>query len=127
MHNLSTERARRRLRRAVLTALLFGAVTACGVDAPDPGPRFDDETTGGTVRDLTCMKHQAQPPGARYTDDTTRRTDETLALLRYYTANGAKPYCDGAGPTGIDRQWVDIYVSLGADRKNVAALLDDEG
>lgn len=125
MHNLSTERARRRLRRAVLTALLFGAVAAC--TAPDPGRRFDDETTGGAVRELTCMKHQPQPPGTRYTDDTTRRTGETLALLRYYTANGAKPYCDGHGPTDIDRQWVDIYVSLGADRKNVAALLGDEG
>lgn len=120
MHNLSTERARRRLRRAVVTALLFGAVAACGV--ADPGPRFDDETTGG---DLVCMKHQPQPPGTRYTDDTARRTGETLALLRYYTANGAKPYCDGDGPTDVDRQWVDIYVSLGADRKNVAALLDD--
>lgn len=124
MHNLSTERARRRLRRAVLTALLFGTVAACGVAAPDPGPRFDDETTGG---DLVCMKHQPRPPGARYTDDTARRTDQTLALLRYYTANGAKPYCDDNGPTDIDRQWVDIYVSLGADRKNVAALLDDDG
>lgn len=119
MHNLSTER----LRRAVLTALLFGAVAACSVAAPDPGPRFDDEA----ARDLTCMKHQPQPPGARYTDDTAKRTGETFALLRYYTANGAKPYCDGNGPTDVDRQWVDIYVSLGADRKNVAALLDDEG
>ena len=98
-------------------------VAACSVAAPDPGPRFDDET----ARDLTCMKHQQQPPGTRYTDDTARRTDETLALLRYYTANGAKPYCDGNGPTDVDRQWVDLYVHLGADRKNVATLLDDEG
>jgi hypothetical protein len=114
---------RNRLRAVVVTTLLLGAV-ACTGAAPDPGPRFDDETTG-VVRDLTCMKHQPQPPGTRYTDDTRRRTGETLALLRYYTANGAKPYCDGHGPTDIDRRWVDIYVRLGADRKNVAALLDD--
>jgi hypothetical protein len=126
MHNLSTERAQRRLRHTVLTALLFGAVTACAVDAPDPGPSFDDETTGGVARDLTCMKHQSQPPGIRYTDHTARRTDKNLALLRYYTANSAKPYCDGHGPTDIDRQWLGIYVGLGADRKNVAALLDDK-
>jgi hypothetical protein len=125
MHDLSTERHRHRLRRTVLTALLCGVVAACGAD-PDPGPRFDDETTNGAVRDLTCMKHQPQPPGARYTDDPARRTAETLGLLRYYTANGAKPYCDGQGPTDVDRQWVDVYVNLGADRKNVAALLGDE-
>jgi hypothetical protein len=125
LHTLSTERARHRLRRAVLTTLLSGAVGACSVVAPDPGPRFDDETTAAAVHDLTCMKHQPQPPGTRYTDDTARRTDETLALLRYYTANGALPYCDGNGPTDIDRQWVDLYVRLGADRKNVAALLDE--
>lgn len=126
MHDLSTERPRRRLRRTVLTALLSGVVVACGVPTPDPGPRFDEETTGGAARDLTCMKHQPQPPGARYTDDTARGTAETLGLLRYYTANGAKPYCDGKGPTDIDRQWVEVYVDLGADRTNVAALLGDE-
>jgi hypothetical protein len=124
MHN---QPARYRLRGVIVSALLLGAVTtACTDTAPDPGPRFDDETTDGAVRDLTCMKHQPQSPGTRYTDDTQRRTDETLALLRYYTTNGAKPYCDDAGPTNIDRQWVDIYVRLGADRKNVATLLDNE-
>lgn len=126
MHDLSTERPRHRLRGTVLAALLGGVVAACGVAAPDSGPRFDDETTNGAVRDLTCMKHQPQPPGARYTDDTARRTDESMGVLRYYTANGAKPYCDGQGPTDIDREWVEVYVELGADRKNVAALLGDE-
>ena len=103
--------------------LLFGTV-ACGGTAPEPGPRFDDETTGGVVTELSCLKHQPQPPGPRYTDDTSRRTDETLAVLRYYTANGGKPYCGGGGPSAADRQWVEFYVRLGADRKNVAALLD---
>jgi hypothetical protein len=115
-----------RLLGIVLGALLVGAV-ACTEAAPDPGPRFDDETTSGAARELTCMKHQPQPPGARYTDDARRRTDETLAVLRYYTANGGKPYCDGAGPTDVDRRWIDLYVRLGADRKNVAALLDEDG
>lgn len=110
-----------------LTAVLIGAlllVTACAEPAPDPGPRFDDETTGGVARELTCMKHQQAPPGTRYTDNKLRRTEETLALLRYYTANGGKPYCDGKKPTDTDRRWVDLYVRLGADRKNVAPLLD---
>jgi hypothetical protein len=110
---------------AFLCAVLCAA--ACATPPPDPGPRFADETTGGEVRELTCMAHQPRPPGTRYTDAALRRTGETLALLRYYTANGAKPYCDGAGPTGVDRQWVDLYVRLGADRANVAALLGNGG
>ena len=104
-----------RLRTVLLTALF---VSACTANAPDPGPRFDDEGI-----EVSCMKHQALPPGTRYTDDTQRRTGETLALLRYYTANGAKAYCDGKGPTDVDRQWAEIYVRLGAERDNVAALL----
>ena len=105
--------------------LVFAAIaTACSATAPDQGPRFDDETTGGVVQELSCMKHQPQAPGPRYTDAALRRTDETLALLRYYTANGGKKYCAGDDITDVDRQWVDLYVRLGADRKNVAALLD---
>lgn len=109
--------------RVVVSALLCGAV-ACSPAAPDPGPRFDDESASGAEHELTCMKHQPRAPGTRYTDDTARDTGETLALLRYYTANGTKPYCDGRGPTEIDRRWAGIYVRLGADRKHVAALLD---
>ena len=104
-----------RLRGALLSALFAGACTGT---APDPGPRFDDEGI-----EVSCMKHQPQPPGTRYTDDEQQRTGETLALLRYYTANGAKPYCDGQGPTAADREWAGLYVRLGADRDNVAALL----
>jgi hypothetical protein len=97
-------RARLRLGGAVL---LFAAVaTACTATAPEPGPRFDDETTGGVVQELSCLKHQPQAPGPRYTDATSRRTD-----------------CAGDDPTEVDRQWADLYVRLGADRKNVAALL----
>lgn len=125
MHNPHTARASHRLSATVLSGLIVGAV-ACTANAPDPGPRFDDETVNGAVQELSCMKHQPLPPGARYTDTTTRRTGETFALLRYYTANGTKPYCDGKGPTDTDRKWADIYVDLGAAKENVAALLDDE-
>jgi hypothetical protein len=104
-----------RLRGAVLGVLL---VTACSGTAPDPGPRFAYESG-----EPSCMKHQPHPPGTRYTDATRVRTEETLSVLRYYTANGTKPYCDGKGPTDVDRRWADLYVRLGADRDNVAALL----
>jgi hypothetical protein len=97
----------------VLTALL---AVACSGE-PDLGPRFDAEPAG------SCMEHQERPPGPRYTEPALRRTEDNLALLRYYTENGDKPYCDGKGPTDVDRQWVEVYVRLGADRENVAALL----
>ncbi|MER6670248.1 hypothetical protein ABT256_37220 [Amycolatopsis japonica] len=120
MRNLPTERVPRRLRGAALSTLVFLAVVvACSETASDAGPRFDDETTEGVVTELTCMKHQPRAPGPRYTDDSIRRTDETLALLRYYTANGAKPYCDGNDVTDIDRQWIDVYIALGADEEKV--------
>ncbi|MFI6302052.1 hypothetical protein ACIBCH_09290 [Amycolatopsis thailandensis] len=120
MRNLPTERVPRRARGTVLSTLLFLAVVvACSATAPDTGPRFDDETTDGVAAELTCMKHQPRAPGPRYTDDSIRRTDETLALLRYYTANGAKPYCDGNDVTDVDRQWIDVYVALGADAEKV--------
>lgn len=104
--------------RQIVIALTAALAVAC-TGAPEPGPLFDDES----ARELTCMKHQQEPPGTRYTDAALQRLDETLALLRYYTANGAKPYCDGKGPTETDRRWAGIYVRLGADRKHVAALL----
>ena len=47
-----------------------------------------------------------------------------MALSNTKAGSGAKPYRDGNGPTDVDRQWVDIYVRLGADRNNVAELLD---
>ncbi|CCH32697.1 hypothetical protein ABZ816_37350 [Actinosynnema sp. NPDC047251] len=103
------------------TALVLSTavlLTACST--PDPGPVFDTEGAA----DITCLKHQPTPPGPRYSDDTLRRTDETLPLLRYYTAHGRKPFCDGQPPTGTDQQWARTYVQLGADRANVAGLID---
>lgn len=111
------------LRRILAVLLICVVATACTGTPPAAGPRFDDEITNGVVAELSCMKHQPEAPGTRYTDDTLRRTDDTLAVFRYYTANGGKPYCDGHILTAVDRQWVDLYVRLGADKENVAALL----
>lgn len=101
------------------TCLLLVALAA-GCTSEPPDPRFDDESA-----ELTCMRHQPEPPGPRYTDESTRRTDDTLVLLRYYTANGTKRYCDDNGPTDTDRAWLRLYVDLGADRANIAPLLDE--
>lgn len=121
MPNAHNERSpMRHITYAVLLALL---TTACGTDQPDPGPRFDDERSAETS-ELTCMKHQPDPPGPRYLDKSRRQTDDTLLMLRYYTTNGTKSYCDNKAPTDTDRQWLQLYVDLGADRANIAPLLN---
>jgi hypothetical protein len=101
-----------------LAVLLAALLIGCSSER-DPGPVFDNE---GAV-DLTCLAHQANTPGARYTDEDLRRTDEVMPLLRYYTANGRKPFCDGTSPTESDRAWAELYIRLGADRQNVANIL----
>lgn len=101
---------------AAAAALLMLAVAGCTEEA---GPLFAD----ADGREITCMRHQPEPPGSRYTDPERRNTGELLTVLRYYTAHGRKPYCDGAGPTDADRAWVRLYVEQGAGRSNVAPLL----
>ncbi|SEO98673.1 hypothetical protein SAMN04489732_10388 [Amycolatopsis saalfeldensis] len=102
----------------VLAAVCLLAA-GCSAAPPDPGPVFDNEASQA----VGCMKHQTTAPGARYTDPSQVRTDETLPLLRYYTANGRKRYCDGAAPSDVDRAWAGLYVRLGAQRANVAGIL----
>lgn len=102
----------------LLVATMLVAACVPGGE-PEPGHRFDNERGA----DITCMRHQEHGPGARYTDDTLQRSEETLTLLRYYTSHGSKPYCDGAGPTDVDRAWARLYVDLGADPTNLAAPL----
>ncbi|MGH3990836.1 MAG: hypothetical protein ACRDSN_00050, partial [Pseudonocardiaceae bacterium] len=99
-----------RLLPALALALL--ATTGC---ADDGGPVFNNE--GG--RQISCMQHQPEPPGSRYSDAERRNPGEVLAVLRYYTAHGTQPYCDGAAPTEVDRAWAELYVQVGADRSKV--------
>ncbi|MCA1604590.1 MAG: hypothetical protein LC775_03725 [Acidobacteria bacterium] len=100
-----------------MAASLMLAVAGCAEEA---GPLFAD--AGG--REISCMQHQLEPPGSRYTDPERINTAELLTVLRYYTAHGTKGYCDGTGPTDADRAWARLYVEQGADRSNVAPLLD---
>jgi hypothetical protein len=103
-----------RLLPALVLVLL--AISGC---ADDGGPLFHNE--GG--RQISCLQHQPEPPGSRYTDPERRDTAELLAVLRYYTAHGTKPYCDGVPPTKIDHAWAEFYVQQGADPTHVAPIL----
>ena len=107
----------RRLFAGAALALL--ATAGC---ADDGGPTFNNEG----AQQISCLQHQPEPPGSRYTDPERRNTTELLAVLRYYTAHGTKPYCDGAPPTEADRAWAQLYVQQGADRTNVAPLLNGQ-
>ncbi|MGW0972026.1 hypothetical protein [Streptomyces sp. NPDC002516] len=93
---------------APVTALL-GAVAlgGCGVSADG---RLDAQANDPTP---VCRVHQKEPPGGRYTAGTKADTAAVLQMLRYYTANGAKAFCDGKPPTGTDRRWTDLYAELG--------------
>lgn len=42
-----------------------------------------------------------------------------MSILRYYTSNGAKPYCDGKAATDADQAWRKLYVRMGADQGNL--------
>ncbi len=108
------------MRCAVVATGLLLILAGCGSSPPGPGPLFDNE--GGAA--LTCMKHQPASPGARYVDPALRNTGEIFTMLRYYTANGNKPYCDRNPATGIDKKWAQLYLAQGATRSNVAPILD---
>ncbi|MFF3446018.1 hypothetical protein ACFYXJ_02635 [Streptomyces sp. NPDC002667] len=93
---------------APVTALL-GAIALGGCGASADG-RLDAQANDPTP---VCRVHQKQPPGSRYTAGTEADTAAVLQMLRYYTANGAKAFCDGRPPTGTDRRWTDLYTELG--------------
>ncbi len=103
---------------AVACGLLLATVGGCS-STPDPGPVFNNEG----AQEVACMAHQSDRPGARYTDLDQRNTGEVLALMRYFTANGAKPYCDATPATDADKAWAQVYVDLGGTTPMVPTVL----
>ncbi|MDT7789787.1 MAG: hypothetical protein QOF58_8206 [Pseudonocardiales bacterium] len=95
----------------VLAALALAACTTQGTATA----QFDDEQQS----DISCMKHQDQQPGEEYFDEGNWDTVVSLSILRYYTTNGAKPYCDGKEATDADQGWRRLYVRMGADQTNL--------
>lgn len=77
----------------------------------------------GATATIECLAHQRHRPSREFTDGPPPDTAKVLTMLRYYTANGHKPYCDGEPPTEEDLAWAKLYVRLGADRTHVAAIL----
>jgi len=106
-------------RRPLLPlAALLGALAlaVAGCSAPDDGLL---DTQPGDPSPV-CLVHQKQPPGSRYTAGKQADPQSVRELLRYYTANGTKGFCDGREPTGTDRRWTDLYRRLGAASRHAA-------
>ncbi|MGW4208952.1 hypothetical protein ACWEIJ_13270 [Lentzea sp. NPDC004789] len=100
------------MRKLIVCAAL--ALTACSSQGA-AAAQFDDERQS----DIACMKHQDQTPGEEYFDEGNWDTVVSLSILRYYTSNGSKPYCDGKGATAADQGWRKLYVQMGADQTNL--------
>lgn len=114
------------MRRYIATVgllLAFGAAAGCS-SGPDLGPVFNSE--GG--QEVSCMTHQTGKPGALYTDKATREmpanNPATFVMYKYYTANGDKPFCDGAAAGDADKAWAQLYLDLtGAAADEVRTVL----
>ena len=100
------------MKKLIVLAVL--ALAACST-SQEATAQFDDERQS----DVSCLKHQEQTPGEEYFDEGNWDTVVSLSILRYYTSNGTKPYCDGKAATVADQGWRKLYVQMGADQTNL--------
>lgn len=104
--------------RSTALAVLVTAMLLAGCSGEDG--RFD----AGDTAEITCMEHQTSEPGPAYTGGEDGDTAAIFGMLRYYVANGSKPYCDGEPPTETDRMWAQLVVDLGGSADSVAPILE---
>jgi|SRR5687768_6759541 hypothetical protein len=102
------------MKKLIVFVFAAVALAACSTQG-SADAQFDDEQQS----DISCMKHQDQQPGEEYFDEGNWDTVVSLSILRYYTTNGAKPYCDGKEATAADQGWRRLYVQMGADQTNL--------
>ncbi len=110
-------------RRTVVRSWRWTVVAAAAVllmGCSEDDGRFDP----GASEEISCMEHQSDTPGPAYTGGEDGDTAAILAVLRYYVANGAKPYCDGEPPTEVDKMWAQLVVDLGGSEDSVAPILE---
>ncbi|MEV8099865.1 hypothetical protein [Kitasatospora sp. NPDC085879] len=97
-----------------LALLAAPLLAACATGRDDS---FDAQT--GTPSP-SCLQHQSTLPGTRYTGGDESDPTAVLQMMRFYTANGTKAFCDGRPPTDADRRWTELYTQLGGDAQHVA-------
>ncbi|MFD9700409.1 membrane lipoprotein lipid attachment site-containing protein [Lentzea sp. NPDC059081] len=103
------------MKKLIVFVFAALALTACTSQGDVATAQFDDERQS----DVPCMKHQDQTPGEEYFDEGDWDTVVSLSILRYYTTNGTKPYCDGKAASEADQGWRKLYVRMGADQTNL--------
>ncbi|MCF2529217.1 hypothetical protein [Yinghuangia soli] len=128
MRTTTTRTSGRRL--AVCAAAVLFVLTACSGGGGDK--KGSAQPGGGGAfapapASATCQEHQSQDPGADYTSAEEGDTAKVFELLRHYTANGLKPYCDGKGPTALDKTWAELFLGFGADPALIAPELGGNG
>ncbi|MFJ4921664.1 hypothetical protein [Streptomyces sp. NPDC088725] len=101
-------------RRIISSVSLLAALALSGC-APSPGGSLDAQP--GTPSP-TCRVHQRNEPAAKYSAGSRADTRAVLELLRYYTANGTKSFCDGKAASRTDRRWSDLYTRLVGEHGN---------
>ncbi|GAA2744276.1 hypothetical protein [Kitasatospora cinereorecta] len=99
--------------RCVLALVAAPLLAACG---GAPSGSFDAQP--GTPSP-SCLQHQRQAPGIKYTGGEKSDPRAVLEMMRFYTANGTKAFCDGKPPTDTDRRWTELYAALGGDASHV--------
>ncbi len=82
---------------ALCAALILGGCTTKTAN--------DGEFVLPTATPVECQQHQQEEPGAAYTGGEGGDTGKIFQLLKYWTAHGDKPYCDGEPATEVDRAW----------------------
>lgn len=91
---------------------LLVSVLVAGVLAGCTGGSSDDGSFVLPSSDGACQEHQLERPGVDYTGGEDGDTAQIFTLLKYWTANGDKPYCDGEPPSEIDEEWAELVAQL---------------
>lgn len=95
------------LRSLLLLGPLVGvALAGCGSSAP-AGAAF---TSGSDS--ASCLVHQKHAPTTPYEGGASADSETELVFLRYVTAHGDQPFCDGKRANANDRKWGALYDRL---------------
>lgn len=102
-------RSGRRAGRCAATLAAGALLLLAGCTAAEPqGATFVLPTSDV----VDCQEHQPAGPSSAYAGDEDSDTVAMLDLLRYWTENGDKPYCDGEPPTEADQEWAETVTRL---------------
>ncbi|WP_436774292.1 hypothetical protein [Yinghuangia sp. YIM S09857] len=116
-------------RLAIVTAAsVLALLTACsGGGGKKDAPAAGDGGFAPAPGTAACQEHQANEPGVEYTSEEEGDTGKVFEMLRHYTANGRKPFCDGKPPTDLDKRWAGLFLGFGADAGLLAPELGGSG